>query len=132
MNERLQRLREALRMEWGELAKHLKMSRAMLDFSRKGQRNLSFKAIRRLEEAERQAGIAPPVVDEKPGAASISVSVAGVEGGQKKERLSDGRVRQTADHRPSTTDPTRDLREIRDELRELLARVEGLLGEGKK
>jgi hypothetical protein len=47
-------------MEWGELATHLGLSRAMLDFARKGQRNLSFKAIRRLEDAERDAGILPP------------------------------------------------------------------------
>ena len=44
-------------MEWGELAIHLGLSRSMLDFARKGQRNLSFKALRRLEEAEREAGI---------------------------------------------------------------------------
>ena len=62
MNSRLQRLREILRLEWGELADHLGMSRAMLDFVRKGQRNLSFPALRRLEEAERAAGISPPVV----------------------------------------------------------------------
>ena len=50
-------------MEWGELATHLGLSRSMLDFIRKGQRNLSFKALRRLEEAERAAGILPPVVE---------------------------------------------------------------------
>jgi transcriptional regulator with XRE-family HTH domain len=62
VNSRLQRLREILRLEWGELADHLGMSRAMLDFVRQGQRNLSFPALRRLEEAERAAGISPPVV----------------------------------------------------------------------
>ena len=56
MNQRLQRLRETLKLEWGELAEHLGMSRAMLDFVRKGQRNLSFPALRRLEQAEREAG----------------------------------------------------------------------------
>lgn len=61
MNSRLQRLRELLRLEWGELADHLGMSRAMLDFVRKGQRNLSFKALSRLEEAERAVGISPPL-----------------------------------------------------------------------
>lgn len=60
MNARLQRLREVLRLEWGELASHLGVSRSMLDFVRKGQRNLSFPALRRLEEAERAAGILPP------------------------------------------------------------------------
>jgi transcriptional regulator with XRE-family HTH domain len=68
MDERLQRLRTTLRMEWGQLAQHLGMSRAMLDFVRKGQRNLSFPALARLEEAERSAGIAPPIlaVEEAP------------------------------------------------------------------
>lgn len=46
-------------MEWGELATHMGISRSMLDFVRKGQRNLSFPALRRLEECERQAGLAP-------------------------------------------------------------------------
>jgi transcriptional regulator with XRE-family HTH domain len=62
MDERLQKLRAALRMEWGQLAAHLGMSRAMLDFVRKGQRNLSFPALARLEEAERSAGITPPIL----------------------------------------------------------------------
>lgn len=66
MNARLQQLRETLRMEWGELASHLGISRSMLDFVRKGQRNLSFPALRRLEEAERAAGILPPPKPESP------------------------------------------------------------------
>jgi transcriptional regulator with XRE-family HTH domain len=61
MEDRLQRLRASLKLEWGELAKRLELSRAMLDFVRKGQRNLSFKALRRLEEAEREAGISEPI-----------------------------------------------------------------------
>lgn len=60
MEERLQRLRQSLRLEWGQLADRLGMSRAMLDFVRKGQRNLSFPALSRLEEVERSAGLAPP------------------------------------------------------------------------
>lgn len=62
MHQRLQRLKLALKVEWGELAGHLGMSRAMLDFVRKGQRNLSIKASRRLEEVERAAGLSPPQV----------------------------------------------------------------------
>jgi transcriptional regulator with XRE-family HTH domain len=61
MNARLQNLREALKMEWGELATHLGISRSMLDFVRKGQRNLSFPAIRRLEAVEKEAGILPQI-----------------------------------------------------------------------
>jgi transcriptional regulator with XRE-family HTH domain len=60
MEERLQLLRQKLRLEWGQLAERLGLSRAMLDFVRKGQRNLSFKALNRLEDAERAAGILPP------------------------------------------------------------------------
>ena len=60
MERRLQHLRQVLRLEWGELAEKLDLSRAMLDFVRKGQRNLSFKALNRLEEVEREAGIAIP------------------------------------------------------------------------
>jgi len=57
VNDRLQTLRFALRLEWGELANRLDMSRSMLDFVRKGQRNLSFGALHRLEELERSAGL---------------------------------------------------------------------------
>lgn len=47
-------------MEWGELAIHLGLSRSMMDFVRTGKRQLSFKALRRLEQAEISAGITPP------------------------------------------------------------------------
>ena len=57
MNDRLRTLRFALRLEWGELAKRLDMSRSMLDFVRKGQRNLSFGALHRLEDLERSVGL---------------------------------------------------------------------------
>ncbi len=57
MNDRLRTLRFALRLEWGELAKRLDMSRSMLDFGRKGQRNLSFGALHRLEDLERSVGL---------------------------------------------------------------------------
>ena len=49
-----------MRLEWGELATRLGLSRSMLDMVRKGQRNLSFKALDRLEQAELEAGIFPP------------------------------------------------------------------------
>ena len=60
MDERLQLLRETLRLTWGDLAQRLGLSRSMMDQVRKGQRNLSFPALSRLEEVERSAGIAPP------------------------------------------------------------------------
>jgi len=59
MQERLETLRFALRYQWGELAEHLGLSRSMLDQVRKGQRQLSFKALTRLEQAEQAAGITP-------------------------------------------------------------------------
>lgn len=58
-------MREVLRLEWGELAEQLDMSRSMLDFIRKGQRNPSFKALNRIEQAEREAGILPPIPSPK-------------------------------------------------------------------
>jgi transcriptional regulator with XRE-family HTH domain len=60
METRLSALRVAMRLQWGELAVHIGLSRSMLDQVRKGQRNLSFAALSRLEDAERAAGITPP------------------------------------------------------------------------
>lgn len=57
MHNRLETLRQALRLQWGELAARLNLSRSMLDQVRRDRRKLSIKAIRRLEEAERDAGI---------------------------------------------------------------------------
>jgi transcriptional regulator with XRE-family HTH domain len=59
MEKRLQKLRETLKFEWGELAHHLDLSRSMLDQVRKGKRHLGMKAMRRLEQAEGAAGIIP-------------------------------------------------------------------------
>lgn len=50
-------------MEWGELATHLSLSRSMLDFVRNGHRKPSFKVLRRIEQAEIEAGITPPKSD---------------------------------------------------------------------
>jgi transcriptional regulator with XRE-family HTH domain len=62
LDTRLAALREALRLEWGQLAERLGVSRAMLDFMRKGQRNPSFRTLERIEAAEHAAGLttAPP------------------------------------------------------------------------
>jgi len=48
----------AMRLEWGELATLIGINRTMLHYVRKGERHLSIKALRRLEQAERAAGIA--------------------------------------------------------------------------
>ena len=104
MEERFQLLRQTLRLEWGELAEQLQISRSMLDFVRKGQRNMSFKALNRLEELERSAGILPP----KP-----SIDVVKVEEGipdEESEMLSD----------------REELRAIAIELRDLCTRINRL------
>ena len=59
MKERLERLKTGLSLEWGELAELLDVSRSMLDHVRNGIRSFGPKAIRRLEQAEREAGILP-------------------------------------------------------------------------
>jgi transcriptional regulator with XRE-family HTH domain len=106
MNERLQKLKEALRMDWGELAAHLRMSRSMLDFARKGQRNLSFKAVRRLEELEREVGLIP----------SVETSIA--------------LINKKLENYPSTgltRDEVSELREIIAEWKVKIGRIESLL-----
>lgn len=72
-----------MRLEWGELATRLGLSRSMLDMVRKGQRNLSFKALDRLEQAERDAGILP-----SPPAAHAPVS-APETSSMKKHKISE-------------------------------------------
>jgi len=71
VGERLEALRAALVLNWGELAAHLGISRAMLDFLRAGARRPSPKTLRLIAAAERAAGIAPapavPGVGKKKG-----------------------------------------------------------------
>lgn len=57
MKERLKRLKDALSLEWGELAAKLDISRSMLDHVRNGLRTFGPKTVRRLEQAEREAGL---------------------------------------------------------------------------
>lgn len=52
MNERLEKLRFALGLEWGELAEKLAISRAMLGFIRNGIRRPSAKLMFRITELE--------------------------------------------------------------------------------
>ena len=53
MEERLKRLRYDLGLEWGELADKLEISRAMLNFVRKGNRKPSAALLLRITELER-------------------------------------------------------------------------------
>lgn len=57
---RLDLLRKTNSLSWGELCDLLKISRTMIHYVRSGQRQLSEKAMWRLSEAERTAGIMPP------------------------------------------------------------------------
>ena len=67
MDKRLQILRETLRLQWGELAQRMRISRSMLDQVRAGKRALSYKAIRRLEQVEIEAGVlSMPLKTESP------------------------------------------------------------------
>ncbi len=52
MNERLEKLRYALGLEWGELAEKLGIGRAMLGFIRKGDRKPSAALMRRIADLE--------------------------------------------------------------------------------
>ena len=100
-----------MRFEWGELASHLGLSRSMLDMVRKGNRNLSIKALRRLEECERETGILPPIK-------------APSESGKPDET---GPIKK---HQISEIGPgyhTDELRAILDQLNELAARVERMM-----
>ena len=56
MEERLEKLRFALGLEWGELAQKLGISRAMLGFIRKGDRRPSAKLSLRITELEQTIG----------------------------------------------------------------------------
>lgn len=57
MDVRLHNLKEALHLEWGELAQRLSISRSLLDQARKNTRKFGPKPMRRLVELEREAGI---------------------------------------------------------------------------
>jgi transcriptional regulator with XRE-family HTH domain len=63
VGERLEALRRRLTLNWGELAAHLDISRAMLDFMRSGQRVPSPKTMRKIEAAELHAGIESSAID---------------------------------------------------------------------
>ena len=61
MEERLRNLRYSLGLEWGELAEKLEISRAMLNFVRKGDRKPSAALLLRITELERAAAMSEEV-----------------------------------------------------------------------
>jgi|GEM_PF-5690663 len=58
MLKRLENLKKAKTFSWGELCNLLEISRTMLHYIKTGERELSAKALRRLAQAEKEAGIA--------------------------------------------------------------------------
>lgn len=58
--ERVERLRIITNRSWDQMADVLDIDRSMFFHVKSGRRNLSKKAIFRLEQAERDAGILPP------------------------------------------------------------------------
>ncbi len=68
--ERLERLRAAKTLSWGELCADLDIKRSMLHYLRNGDRGPSAKLSRRIEKAEKDAGLQPP--DTGPPVASNS------------------------------------------------------------
>jgi len=54
MNERLNKLRFSLGIDWGELARRLGISRSMLGFIRRGDRPVSAKLHQRICQLERE------------------------------------------------------------------------------
>lgn len=57
--QRLDKLRVTLQLNWSEIAAKVGLSESMLYQVKAGKKNLSDKAIYRLEQAERSAGLAP-------------------------------------------------------------------------
>jgi transcriptional regulator with XRE-family HTH domain len=62
ITERLEKLRLKRGLTWDKLGEELELSRAMLHYVRKNERELSERALFRLAAAERAAGIEPPPI----------------------------------------------------------------------
>ena len=58
--QRLDRLRVTLQLNWAEIAAKVGLSESMLYQVKAGKKNLSDKAVYRLEQAEREAGLLEP------------------------------------------------------------------------
>ena len=63
MNKRLENLRFALGLEWGELADELGISRAMLGFIRKGDRKPSAKLSLKITKLEQTISSNPVAIE---------------------------------------------------------------------
>jgi transcriptional regulator with XRE-family HTH domain len=63
--ERLGRLRAARTLSWGELRKDLDVGETTLHYLKTGERNPSPKLLRRIEAAERAAGLVPSGPDSR-------------------------------------------------------------------
>jgi transcriptional regulator with XRE-family HTH domain len=108
---RLEKLRDAKRLQWGELCGELGISRSMKHALFTGARGASPKLIRRIEAAERECGLLPPPVltprvEPKPPTPGKSL----VEGVQRLEKAPENRA----------------------ELRRLIARLESTVAELKR
>lgn len=81
--KRLDRLRVTLQSNWADIAQKLDLSESMVYQVKSGKKELSEKAIYRLEQAEREAGIAPPLTEQvkaarSQGPAAVKQVLAGV------------------------------------------------------
>lgn len=75
MEKRLETLKKALKMGWGELADAMGISRSMLDQVRKGNRVFSPKTLRQLEAMETQAGLRAPDKPKPPSEANLPTGI---------------------------------------------------------
>ena len=74
--QRLEILRLKKGLSWDELGKELDLSRSMLHYVRKSEREMSDRALYRLEELERASGIEPPVTYPRGGSLAVVMSDA--------------------------------------------------------
>jgi hypothetical protein len=100
---------------WGELAKIIGISRAMLDFLRNGSKAAGPKVLRRIVDAERAAGLLPPatVLSVVKSESPVVRETAGAHGYASGK----GQVPARAE-----------LEALRADLKRLLERVEKMLG----
>lgn len=73
--QRLDKLRVTLQLNWAEMAVKVGLSESMLYQVKAGKKNLSDKAIYRLEMAERESGLSRPV--EISAAAALATEMGG-------------------------------------------------------
>lgn len=127
MNDRLQKLKKSLSIQWGEMANRLGVSRSMIDQIRKGTRMPGPRLERRIRELEQDAGIAP------------KFPTHGKPTSEKFQRLEDspGVVHEPRDTYKNTGQPDRDdiparLDALEYKLDQILSALEAKMPEGKK